>query len=269
MKEHINENDIQVDVKFQQASRYKTLMTAFRAVASRAAETEETYDFCIAQLATLGADVEGKLSAHFGVGNEARNDDDTQSFEVECEDVNHVVQPKGLKKNVATSKGKRRVKGGFEAALVANSKKKSRANSLASSQSIASSTVAPSPLSIGGDIYVREHVPPLQPLPPHHPLPRSLPMGGNYIPIDVSHISSNNLREMYVVPDYLPTQPTFQSLLQGSCGYDIGFRYSQESTTPMCSQVMDNHEQNQTDAEIGLQREVMASETVKQTVAGK
>ncbi|CAL5354634.1 unnamed protein product [Camellia sinensis] len=269
--QHIKENGIQVDVKFQQALRYKTLMTAFRAVASRAAETEETYDFCIAQLATLGADVEGKLSAHFGVGNEARNDDDTQSFEVECEDVNHVVQPKGLKKKVATSKGKRRVKGGFEAALVANSKQKSRANSLASSQSIASSTVAPSPLSVGGDIYVREHVPPLQPLPPLHPLPRSLPMGGNYIPPPLMYPTyhANNLREIYVVPNYLPTQPTFQSLLQGSCGYDIGFRYSQESTTPMCSQAMDNHEQNQTDAEIGLQREVMASEIVKQTVAGK
>ncbi|XP_028102584.1 uncharacterized protein LOC114301825 [Camellia sinensis] len=236
-------------------------MTAFRAVASRAAETEETYDFCIAHLATLGADVEGKLSAHFGIGNEVCNDNDTQSFEVECEDVNHVVQPKGLKKNVATSKGKRRVKGGFEAALVANSKKKSRANSLASSQSIASSTVAPSPLSVGGDIYVREHVPPLQPLPPLHPLPRSLPMGGNYIPPPLVYPTyhANNLREMYVVPNYLPTQPTFQSLLQGSCGYDIGFRYSQESTTPMCTEAMDNHQQNQTDAEIGLQREDMAS----------
>ncbi|XP_028061842.1 protein FAR1-RELATED SEQUENCE 5-like [Camellia sinensis] len=55
--QHIKENGIQVDVKFQQASRYKTLMTAFRVVASRAAETEETYDFCIAHLATLGADV--------------------------------------------------------------------------------------------------------------------------------------------------------------------------------------------------------------------
>ena len=157
-------------------------MTTFRALASRAVETEETYDFCIAHLATLGANVEGKLSAHFGVGNEVSNDDDTQSFEVDCEDVNHVVQPKGLKKNVATSKGKRRVKGGFKAALVANSKKKSRANSLASSQSITSPTVAPSPLSVGGDIYVRQHVPPLQPLPPLHPLPPSLAMGGNYIP---------------------------------------------------------------------------------------
>ncbi|KAL7254374.1 hypothetical protein ACSBR1_008717 [Camellia fascicularis] len=224
--QHIKENDIEVDVKFQQVSRYKTLMTAFRAVASRTAETEETYDFCIAHLATLGADVEGKLSAHFGFGNGVRNDNDTQSFEVECEDVNQVVQPKGLKKKVATR-----------------------------------------------DIYVREHVPPLQPLSPLHPLPRSLPMGGNYIPLPLMYPTyhANNLREMYGVPNYLPTsmaqrhfaQPTFQSLLQGSCGYDIGFRYSQESTTPMCSQAMDNHQYNQTDAEIGLQREVMASEIVK------
>ncbi|KAL7187004.1 hypothetical protein ACSBR1_037136 [Camellia fascicularis] len=134
-------------------------MTAFRALASRAAETEETYDFCIAHLAILGANVEGKLGALFGVGNKVSNDHDTQSFEVDCEDVNHAMQPKGLKKKLATNKG--RVKGGFEAALVANSKKKSRANSLASSQSIASPTVAPSPLSVGGDIYVRQHVPPL------------------------------------------------------------------------------------------------------------
>ncbi|KAL7219348.1 hypothetical protein ACSBR2_012424 [Camellia fascicularis] len=164
----------------------KTLMTAFRALASRAAETEETYDFCIAHLTTLGANVERKLSAHFGVGNEVSNDDDTQSFEVDCGDVNHVMQPKGLKKNVATSKGKRRVKGGFEVALVAKSKKKSRANSLASSKSIASPTVSPtvthSPLSVGGDIYVHQHVPPLQPLCPLYPLLPSLAMGGNSIP---------------------------------------------------------------------------------------
>ncbi|XP_028068489.1 protein FAR1-RELATED SEQUENCE 1-like [Camellia sinensis] len=87
----IKGNDIQVDVKFQHASRYKTLMTAFRTLASRAAETEETYDFCIAHLATLDANVEGKLSARFGVGNEVSNDDDTQSFEVDCEDMNQVV----------------------------------------------------------------------------------------------------------------------------------------------------------------------------------
>ncbi|XP_028056798.1 protein FAR1-RELATED SEQUENCE 5-like [Camellia sinensis] len=66
----IKGNDIEVDVKFQQASRCKTLMTAFRALASRAAKTEETYDFCIAHLATLGANVKGKLGALFGVGNE-------------------------------------------------------------------------------------------------------------------------------------------------------------------------------------------------------
>ncbi|XP_028064491.1 protein FAR-RED IMPAIRED RESPONSE 1-like [Camellia sinensis] len=220
----ITGNDIQVDVKFQQASWYKTLMTAFRALLSRAAETEKTYDFCILHLATLGANVEGKLSAHFGVGNEVGNDDDNQSFEVDCEDVNHVVQPKGLKKKVATSKGQRRVKGGFEAALVANSKKKSRANSLASSQSIASPTVAHSPLSVGGDIYVRQHVPPLQPLPPLHPLPPSLPMGGNSIPPPL----------MY---------PTYHA--------------------------MDKQKQRQTDAEIGLNSEVIASKIDGYSVAAR
>ncbi|KAL7221099.1 hypothetical protein ACSBR1_023117 [Camellia fascicularis] len=98
-------NDIQVDVKFQKASWYKTLMTTFRATACRAAETEETHDFVIAQVATLGVNVECKLSAYFTVENEVHNEDETQSFEVDCEDDNHVVQPKGLKKKVATSKG--------------------------------------------------------------------------------------------------------------------------------------------------------------------
>ncbi|XP_028096574.1 protein FAR1-RELATED SEQUENCE 5-like [Camellia sinensis] len=212
----IKGNDIQVDVKFQQVSRYKTLMTAFRALASRAAETEETYDFCIISY-------EGCYS----------NDDDTQIFEVDCEDVNHVVQPKGLKKKAATSKGKRRVKCGFEAALVVNSKKKSHANSLASSQSIANPIVTLSLLSVEGDIYVRQHVPPLQHLPPLYP---SLPMGGNSIHLPLMYLAYhvNNLREMYVMPNSLPNsmpqqysaQPTFQSLLQGSCGCDIGFLYS-------------------------------------------
>ncbi|KAL7201911.1 hypothetical protein ACSBR1_033578 [Camellia fascicularis] len=150
----IKGNGNEVHMKFQHASRYKTLMTAFRAIASRAVELEETYDFSIAQLATLGANVECKLISHFAVENDVSNDDATQSFEVDCEDVNHVVQPKGLKKNVTTSKDKRRVKGEFETALVVNSKKQSCANSLASSKSIASPIVTPSLLSVGGDIYV-------------------------------------------------------------------------------------------------------------------
>ena len=54
-----------------------------------------------------------------------------------------------------------------------------------------------------------------------------------------------NLQDMYVVhnsvhnlmPQRYPAEPTFQSLLQGSYGYDIGLRYSQESNSPMWSQV--------------------------------
>ncbi|CAL5409038.1 unnamed protein product [Camellia sinensis] len=196
---------------------------------------------------------------------------------------------------VATSKGKKRVKGGFEAALVANSKKKkSRANSLASLKSIASPivspTVTPSPLSVGGDIYVHQHVPALQPLPLLHPLSPSLAMGGNSIPPPLMYPTyhANNLREMYVVPNYLPNsmpqwysaQPTFQSLHQGSCGYDIGFRYSQESNSSMLStsrkrwnalqiEVKAAETVKQTDAEIGLESEVIAAETVKQTASRK
>ncbi|GMP45942.1 hypothetical protein CsSME_00014276 [Camellia sinensis var. sinensis] len=73
-------------------------------------------------------------------------------------------------------------------------------------------------------MYVRQHVPPLQPLPPLHPLPPSLSMGGNSIPPPL----------MY---------PTYHA--------------------------MDKQKQKQIDAEIGLESEVMASEIVKQTAAGK
>ncbi|KAL7227510.1 hypothetical protein ACSBR1_022378 [Camellia fascicularis] len=224
----IKGNDIESDVKFQQTSRYKTLMTAFRALASRAAETKETYDFCIAHRATLGANVEGKLGAFFGVGNEVSNDHDTENVEVDCEDVNHVVQPKGLKKKMATSKGKRRVKGGFEVALVANSKKKSRANSLASSQLVASPTVAHSLHYLLEEISMFVNM---------------FLLFNLFIPF-ILFLNLCPWVDMYVVhnslpnsmPQRYPAEPTFQSLLQGSYGYDIGFRYSQESNSPMWSQ---------------------------------
>ncbi|KAI7996390.1 hypothetical protein LOK49_LG10G01893 [Camellia lanceoleosa] len=46
-------------------------------------------------------------------------------------------------------------------------------------------------------------------------------------------------------------------------------KYEKGETYTICADAMDNHQQNQTDAEIGLQREVMASKIVKQTAAGK
>ncbi|GMP76094.1 hypothetical protein CsSME_00032916 [Camellia sinensis var. sinensis] len=100
-------------------------------------------------------------------------------------------------------------------------------------------------------------------------------MGGNSISPLLTYPTyhANNLREMYVVPNSMPqrysAQPTFLSLLQGSCGYDIAFRYSQESNSPMCSQAMDKQKQKQTDADIVLENEVIAVEIVKQTAAGK
>ncbi|CAL5421981.1 unnamed protein product [Camellia sinensis] len=222
-------------------------MTVFRAIACRAAKTEETYDLAIAQLTTLGGNVECNLSAHFAVENEVRNENETQSVEVDCEDDNHVVQPRGLKKNAATTKGKRRVKGGFEAVLVANSRKKACVNTLATSQSIAGPTVRPSPLSVGGDVYSHQHVPHF------HLLNPSVAMGGNLIPLSLIYPTyhANNLHNMYVVPNCVPNsmpqryygQPTFQLVGEGLSRYDIGFRYSEQSNSPMCSQAIDQHKQ--------------------------
>ncbi|CAL5388721.1 unnamed protein product [Camellia sinensis] len=139
---------------------------------------------------------------------------------------------------MATSKGKRRVKGGFEATLVVNSKKKSRANSLASSQSIASPTVSPFPLSVGGDIYVRQHVPPLQSLPPIHPLPPSLAIGDNSIPppLTYSTYHANNLREMYVLQNSLPNpMPQRQAIdRQKDKQHDPEIRLQSEDIIAQC-----------------------------------
>ncbi|KAL7257355.1 hypothetical protein ACSBR1_003623 [Camellia fascicularis] len=169
-------NEIQVDVKFKQASRYKTLMTAFRSIACRAAETEESYDFCCSQVAALGAHVESKISAHFCPEKEVR-----------------------LKKKLPTSKGKRRIKGPCELALQASFKKKSRAQFLSSSTPVVVPIVRPSPLSIGGDVSIDENVTPLHPSLAPPPPPHSVAMGGTIPPpliyptYNVSQICSQGL----------------------------------------------------------------------------
>ncbi|GMP27123.1 hypothetical protein CsSME_00003257 [Camellia sinensis var. sinensis] len=74
-------------------------------------------------------------------------------------------------------------------------------------------------------------------------------MGGNSIPHSLMYPTNhaNNLQNMYVVPNSMPQryygQPTFQSVGEGSSGYDIGFRYSEQSNSPMCSQAIDQHKQ--------------------------
>ncbi|XP_028060627.1 protein FAR1-RELATED SEQUENCE 5-like [Camellia sinensis] len=214
-------NEIQIDVKFKQASRYKTLMTAFRSIACRAAETEESYDFCCSQVAALGADVKSKISAHFCPEKEVSINDQPQTCEQE--DNNHVVKiPIGLKKKHPTSKGKRRIKGPCELALQASFKKKSRAQFLSSSRPVAAPTVRPSPLSIGGDVSIYENVTPLHPPLAPPPPPHSVAMGGTIpLPLIYPTYNANNLAYC--------GQPTFMTLLQG--GYAIGFEDSQGSQT--------------------------------------
>ncbi|XP_028076184.1 protein FAR1-RELATED SEQUENCE 5-like [Camellia sinensis] len=219
-------NEIQVDVKFKQASRYKTLMTAFRSIACRATETEESYDFCCSQVAALGAHVESMISAHFCPEKKVSINDQPQTCEQEDnnhEDNNHVVQiPIGLKKKHPTSKGKKRIKSPCELALQASIKKKSCAQFLSSSRPVTTPTVRPSPLSIGGDLSIHENVTPLHPpLAPPHP-PHSVAMGGTIPPpLIYPTYNANNLAYC--------RQPTFMTLLQG--GYDIGFEDSQGSQT--------------------------------------
>ncbi|XP_028098009.1 protein FAR1-RELATED SEQUENCE 12-like [Camellia sinensis] len=81
--------DVKADVKLHQSNRYRSLMNMFRAIASRAAENEETYHLSLVKGEELSSD------------------------EVDCP-----IQAKELKKRQATSKGKRRIKGRMEKSIV-------------------------------------------------------------------------------------------------------------------------------------------------------
>ncbi|CAL5436143.1 unnamed protein product [Camellia sinensis] len=89
---------------------------------------------------------------------------------------------------------------------------------------------------------------------------------------------ANNLREMYVVPNYLPIQCLNGILLnQHSSHYykvhvamTLGFDILKNQLLQCVVRfVIDKQKQKQTNAEIGLESEVMASEIVKHTAAGK
>lgn len=56
--------EVKVDVKLHQSDRYWSLMTMFRAIASRAAESEETYQLSVSKGEELTVMVEDKLSVH-------------------------------------------------------------------------------------------------------------------------------------------------------------------------------------------------------------
>ncbi|XP_028054180.1 protein FAR1-RELATED SEQUENCE 5-like [Camellia sinensis] len=56
--------DVKADVKLHQSDRYRSLMNMFRAIASRAAESEETYHLSFAKGEALSVMVEEKLSVH-------------------------------------------------------------------------------------------------------------------------------------------------------------------------------------------------------------
>lgn len=80
-------------------------MNMFRAIASRAAESQKTYHLSLAKCEELSVMVEDKLSVHFCGQVEVtklRNSSTNtcpQSDEVDCS-----IQVKGLKKRQATSK---------------------------------------------------------------------------------------------------------------------------------------------------------------------
>ncbi|KAL7215325.1 hypothetical protein ACSBR1_027487 [Camellia fascicularis] len=98
-------------------------MNMFRAIASRAAESEETYHLSLAKGEELSVMVEDKLSVHT-CGQvemtEFRNSSANtcpQSDEVDCP-----IQAKGLKKRQATSQGRMRMKGGMEKSIAKKKK---------------------------------------------------------------------------------------------------------------------------------------------------
>ncbi|KAL7205812.1 hypothetical protein ACSBR2_018683 [Camellia fascicularis] len=105
-------------MKLHQSDRYTLLMTMFRAIASRAVESEETYYLSVAKAKELSVMVEDKLSVHI-CGQvevtELRNSSTNtypHSDEVDCP-----IQAKGLKKRQATSKARRRIKGRIEKSI--------------------------------------------------------------------------------------------------------------------------------------------------------
>ncbi|XP_028074578.1 protein FAR1-RELATED SEQUENCE 5-like [Camellia sinensis] len=119
--------DVKADVKLHQSDRYRSLMNMFRAIASRAAESEETYHLSLAKGEELSVMVEDKLSVHtFGQVEitEFKNSSANtcpQSDEVDCP-----IQAKGLKKRQATTKGRRRIKGGMEKCIAKKKRMQSK-----------------------------------------------------------------------------------------------------------------------------------------------
>ncbi|GMP60759.1 hypothetical protein CsSME_00023490 [Camellia sinensis var. sinensis] len=127
LREIINSKDLPADVKLHQSERYRSLMNMFRAIASRAAESEKTYHLSLAKGEELSVMVEDKLSVHT-CGQveitEFRNSSTNtcpQSDEVDCP-----IQAKGLKKRQATSKGRRRIKGGMEKSIAKKKRMQSK-----------------------------------------------------------------------------------------------------------------------------------------------
>ncbi|CAL5343234.1 unnamed protein product [Camellia sinensis] len=99
----------------------------FRAIANRATESEETYHLSLAKGEELSVMVEDKLSVHT-CGQvevtELRNSSTNtcpQSYEVDCP-----IQAKGLKKRQATSKERRRIKGGMEKSIAKKKRMQSK-----------------------------------------------------------------------------------------------------------------------------------------------
>ncbi|CAL5392995.1 unnamed protein product [Camellia sinensis] len=90
----------------------------FRTIASRAAESEETYQLLVSKGEEMSVMVEDKLSLHICGQLEVtdlRNSSSNacpQSDEVDCP-----IQAKRLKKRESTSKGRRRIKGGMEKSI--------------------------------------------------------------------------------------------------------------------------------------------------------
>ncbi|XP_020251117.1 protein FAR1-RELATED SEQUENCE 5-like [Asparagus officinalis] len=114
-------HEIVENPRLKQTSRYRSLCSKFVRLASRASESEKTYEAIDMEADKLVKMVEDMLRVE--INGEKDVEDEAPNVLVDCSNNVTVVNAKGFKKREATHRGKRRVKGGFEAQLSKNKNK--------------------------------------------------------------------------------------------------------------------------------------------------
>ncbi|XP_020248768.1 uncharacterized protein LOC109826185 isoform X2 [Asparagus officinalis] len=107
--------------RLKQTSRYRSLCSKFVRLASRASESEKTYEALDMEADKLVKMVEDMLRVE--INGEKDVEDEASNVLVDCTNNVAAVNAKGFKRREATHRGKRRVKGDFEAQLSKSKKK--------------------------------------------------------------------------------------------------------------------------------------------------